>query len=659
MIYFKLLIPFLVFITSPAPDNSIDSLVDENNEFSAIDKKLDRCFDFRYSNPDSALYYGRSAIRLASEKGYSTGKIRAHLLLGILHDVGSQYDSALYHYRKSLSLSHDAGDTLRVASSNANMGLTYFNMGNFREAMDYFLYSLGYFKQLGFSEGIASTYNNLGMIYIELEDYEKSLEYYQMALEINKEMGDEYGLGAALTNIGNVYNRMDSLDFAIEYINRSISLKDSIGDKFGLTHSLTLAGGVYIKMEELEKAGNYLRDAIRISKEVESLGQEINAYLVYQSKLMMQENYHDAIGLTEKALKMGKEIGSLKFQASAYKSLSRAHEALGDIEKSFEYYKKHIDKKDELVSRERMNQVFQLELEYEREKSASEIALLNRQAEISSLQIEKQQLLISRRNSFIVAISTLFLVFVLLAYVYYMRQKNKEQLKLNQALSDVQKKVSRGAIEAEIKERQRIGEELHDSFGQILSLIKLNLTKVQKMYKLSESECEMMIGNTVELANKGFVELRDISHNMSPMMLKTKGLVLSVKDLLDRIEEASHFDVNFEVVDMDDRLEPIMEFTLFRIIQELLNNIIKHAKATEVTVQMVQDNGGITIMMEDNGQGFHELELKNVKGMGLKNAFSRIKNLNGEMDIDSAKGRGTIINISVPFEKNSAVFHAN
>ena len=650
--FVKLIIPLLVFFSSPAPEKAANLPVAEEKVFPKIEKMLDQCFEMRYSNLDSARYYCRKGKKLSSEKGYEAGLIRATLLLGILHDVNSQYDSALFYYRESLALSHQAGDTLRVASNNANMGLTFFKIGNFREAMNYFLNSLGHFEKLGFNEGIASTYNNLGLIYIELGNYDRALDYYSKALQIRREMNDQYGIGAALTNIGNIYNRMDSLNLAVDYISESIEIKRAMDDQYGLAHSLNLIATVFTRKGELNKARSFLEDAIKKSQNLKSPGQEISAYLGYFELLMVEGRYKDAIRFSEKSLKMAEEIGSLSLQVSSFKSLSHAFEAYGNIEKAFEYHKKYISKKDELLNRERMNQVFQLELEYEREKSAAEIALLNRQAEINNLQIEKKELLISRRNSLIVAIITLFLVFLLLGYLYYIRQKNKEQLKMNQTLASIQQKVAQGAIEAEIKERQRIGEELHDSFGQVLSLIKLNLTKAQKKNEIPEQEREMMLEHSINLANKGFVELRNISHNMSPIMLKTKGLVLSVKDLLDRIKETNLYTIHFEVVDMEERLEPMMEFTLFRTIQELLNNIIKHANASEISVQMLQDSGGITIMMEDDGQGFDELELENVKGMGLKNAFSRIKNMNGELVIDSAKNRGTIINIIIPLKND-------
>lgn len=638
-------------LSRQGPENSNDSLLLAELEVRVeIDEQLKQCHSLIYANPDSAMALCRDALEISTRREYPEGCIRANLLLGILYDVSSKYDSALFHYRTSLDLSHEIGDTLRVASNNANIGLTFYNMGNFTEAMSYFLNSLEYFEQVGFSDGIASTYNNMGMIYTELTNHSKSLEYYKKALKIREERNDSYGMAAALTNIGNIYNKMDSLDKGIGYLERSIVIKDSINDVYGLTVSKTILGGIYIKKGLLDKAQKYLDRSIELSKEIESPGQEINAYLVYIGLLTEKGQYAESIRMSEKALKMAQDIGSLSFQASAFKQLSESYQLLGNTSKALEYYKLHIEKKEEVLSRDRINQVFQLELDNEREKKASEIALLNRQAEINALQIETQRLLLSRRNSIMVAIVIIFMGTLLLAYLYYTQQKSRQKLRLNDALAQVQKQVARGAIEAEIKERQRIGEELHDSFGQVLSLIKLNLTKVQKIKDISEEKREEMMEHTVALANKAFVDLRDISHNMSPIMLKTKGLVHSVKDLLDRIEETNQFVINFEAVDMEGNLEPIQEFTLFRTIQELLNNILNHAQATEITVQMLRDNGDITIMVEDDGKGFDFQQLDSVNGMGLKNTLSRIKNLNGEMIVDSAADRGTIITIIVPVE---------
>ena len=650
---FLILIALLMVLPRLGSDQKDDSLsVMPPQHFPQIDQKLELCYDLRYTSPDSAMAYCREALQHATTKKYDYGVIQAHLLMGILHDVSSQYDSALFHYRTSLAVSHEAGDTLKVASNNANIGLTFFNMGNLREAMDYFLNSLGYFEQARHAVGMASTYNNLGMIYSELDDFERALHNYKKALDIRLEINDQFGIGAALTNIGSIYSQMDSIDLAIDYLQQSIRIKDSIHDQYGLTISTSLLGAVYLNENYLDSARTYLERSIDISKNIESRAQEVNAYLIYQGLLIKNGQIAEAIRLNETSLEMAREVGSLKHQSTAYRNLSRAFEMLGNTPSAFEYYKRHIETKDEMVSRDRINQVFQLELEYEREKKASEIALLNRQAEINALEIETQRLLLSRRNSIMVAIVIIFMATLLLAYLYYMQQKSKEKLKLNTALAEVQKRIARGAIEAEIKERQRIGEELHDSFGQILSLIKLNLTKVQKMREMPTEKREQMLDHAVALSNKAFVDLRDISHNMSPIMLKTKGLALSVKDLLDRIDETGAYQISFEVVDMETSLEPFVEFTLFRSIQELLNNVLNHAQATEITVQMVEDEGDITIMVEDNGKGFDDRILESAQGMGLRNTFSRIKNLNGEMIIDSAPDRGTIITIIVPVESN-------
>jgi two-component system, NarL family, sensor kinase len=617
-----------------------------------IDSMLDVCDGLRYSNPDSAMAACRRALEIARKEEYDAGVIRAHLLMGILHDISSKYDSALFHYRTSLVHSHKVGDTLRVASNNANIGLTYMSMGNFREAMEYFLNALGYFEQIGFAMGIASTYNNLGIIYYDLNNLDKSLEYYYKSLDIRTDINDRFGIGAALTNIGNTYSKMDSMELAVDYLERSIAVKKEIDDLYGQTISNSILGGIYIKKGDYQLAQKFLDSAVEISKTIDSKGQEINAYLVYDRLLKAKGFYRESIDLNEKALRMAEEIGSLKFKSTAYKNLSLSYESLGEISKAFYYFKKHIEVKEQLMSHDQINQVFQLELEYEREKKASEIALLNRQAEISALQIEKQELLLSRRKTSMLTIVAVFLIIFLLFYHRYTQQKNREKLNLNNALSQMQKHVARGAIEAEIKERQRIGEELHDSFGQILSLIKLNLTKLQKKGKIPLDKKDEMLNQTVALANKAFKDLRTISHNMSPIMLKTKGLVLSVKDLLDTIDETGEYRINFDIVNMEGNLDPFTEFTLFRTIQELLNNIINHARATEISVQMIKDGNDITIMVEDNGKGFDPDSLNSFQGMGLQNTISRIKNLNGEIIIDSAPGRGTIITIIISCEND-------
>jgi len=195
-----------------------------------------------------------------------------------------------------------------------------------------------------------------------------------------------------------------------------------------------------------------------------------------------------------------------------------------------------------------------------------------------------------------------------------------------------------------------INEEILDSqkISQILLLAKLTVSSLKiKDPTLSEKQ-EEVVNNSIHLLNTAFEELRNISHNLAPFLLKEKGLVVSVSDLLNKIGKANNWVVNFEAIGFEKRLDGFIETTLFRVIQEVFSNIIRHAAATDVNCQLIKTEKDVTIMIEDNGKGFEISQIKKSDGIGIHNLYSRIENLNGAVLLDSVLGRGTIITLIVP-----------
>jgi signal transduction histidine kinase len=198
-------------------------------------------------------------------------------------------------------------------------------------------------------------------------------------------------------------------------------------------------------------------------------------------------------------------------------------------------------------------------------------------------------------------------------------------------------------INSQEKERTRISAELHDGLGQVLSAARLNLAAME--------------GNAVEgpqlqkalgLIDRSCKELREISHDMMPSLLMKAGLVAAAKELIEGIKQGGKVDVGLDVELMEERLPADIELNLFRVLQELLTNIYKYAKATEVQIQIIREEKGITMMVEDNGVGFDPEHLKSSSGNGWYNIQSRVRLMGGEYEIDSRIDSGSVITVSVP-----------
>jgi signal transduction histidine kinase len=216
------------------------------------------------------------------------------------------------------------------------------------------------------------------------------------------------------------------------------------------------------------------------------------------------------------------------------------------------------------------------------------------------------------------------------------------QMRLNQ-----QKALLIGILEAQEEERRRISESLHNGVGQVLYATKLNLDQVVQTLPPASRQDNQALEKTQHLLNDAIQETRRVSHELVPMVLRDFGLVYGIKDLCRKFNGGA-LELECEIEGFEEKLESYMVIALYRISQELINNIVKHAQATRAKLVLEQEQGEITLKVWDNGQGF-PLERGKKKGIGLQTISDRVKLLNGTLALSTPDtGRGTLIHIKIP-----------
>ncbi len=287
-----------------------------------------------------------------------------------------------------------------------------------------------------------------------------------------------------------------------------------------------------------------------------------------------------------------------------------------------------------------MHQIYNLEIEQ-----------MSLAREIQQLEIQRQDLLLSKKNNIIIFIIVAFILIIAGLYLVHLNYKHRRNVNLQKTIVSLTEKKSRAAVEAEIQERKRIGQELHDGLGQMLTVARLNISVLQQKAFLSEQRKNELLDAVINSVDQAFYELRDISHNLAPSVLIEKGFAGALKELVDQINQSRHLKVQLEMYGLNGELDEIIENTLYRAVQELLNNAIKHAHATTFFLQIVKGEKEITLMVEDNGKGFDMDDAFIMPGGGLYNIRSRVENINGNIFIDAMKNRGTIVTIVIFLNK--------
>ncbi len=276
------------------------------------------------------------------------------------------------------------------------------------------------------------------------------------------------------------------------------------------------------------------------------------------------------------------------------------------------------------------------------------IRTLDNEKRIQLLVLNNQELALTRRNQTIIGISILAALLLLSGFLYYRQRVARQEQQSQVALAEQQEKATIAIIEAEEKERKRIASDLHDGVGQLMTAAWMNLQAFDESMKDEQSPTYPMFNKTLELVKESCNEVRQVSHNMMPNALLRKGLVNAVREFISQLNTGK-LSIHLATEELKNPLPSHIETILYRVIQESVNNVVKHAQASVLDISINQDNTGIDVLIEDNGKGFDPSITRPTDGIGLQNISSRIQYLKGTVEWDSAPGRGTLVAIHIPF----------
>jgi two-component system, NarL family, sensor kinase len=581
---------------------------------------------------DSGLVIARQAITLGTKIGFKKGVANGYNNVGNVYFYTGAYDSAITNHEISLKLQTEAGNMVGIASSNNNMGNIYFLKNNFPKALQYYLNAKAMYEKLPpetpmVQTNLSAAYNNIGNVNLYLKKYDSSLVYYRTALEMRLAQGNQFYIAESYGNIATTHYLRHEYAEALKNHEASLKVKREIDDVHGIAMSYGNIGIVYYDLKEYDKALENLFESARICDSLGTPEPLANAYTNIGQVYVMQGRNEEAIDFALKGLKIGEELKSAEIRKNAYNAIYQADSAMGKWKEAYENQQKYIYYRDQLVNEQTIQDIQTVKLTYEFDKQQAQ-AEAEQQA-----QLEKERLV----KWFVT--SGLLLV-LLLAVVFFNRQRLKRiathQLELNQ----LQKEQANAVMETQESERKRIAEDLHDSLGHLLSTAKMHLQSIPDDQKPK-------VDSSLVLLNQASEEIRNITFNLMPRTLEEGGLVPALHELANKVSKAGVVLVNLQVHNMDRFiLEKQSQFNIYRIVQEAVNNILKHADAKEINIQLIGQNDHLSIMIEDDGKGFDTAAKKT--GRGLKNIVTRSLWLKGSINIDSHPGRGTTITTEIP-----------
>ena len=287
------------------------------------------------------------------------------------------------------------------------------------------------------------------------------------------------------------------------------------------------------------------------------------------------------------------------------------------------------------MNEETTTKISEIQTKYETEKKEQTIALQDSQ--------------LSKKNYVIGGILVILVFSTLLSYSYYNRNRLKHQAKLQEAIIHQQELATHAVIEAEERERKRIAGDLHDGVGQIMSAAKMNLSMMSSELSFSNKEQKLAFDKAMDLVDEGCREVRTVSHNIMPNALLKSGLTSAIREFVNKLDQRV-IKVNLYSEGLNERIDTKTESVLYRIVQESVNNVIKHSGAEALDISLIKDEDGISVTIEDNGKGFDTSDKDKFSGIGMRNIQSRVDYLKGTVEWDSAPGKGTVVAIHIPLQ---------
>lgn len=594
---------------------------------------IELCNDFRGRNLDSAMLYGEMALQIALENNWVKEELLARSAIGTTLNTSSHHLKARLQYDTVLKKSEQIGDAETKAMGLAGMAAFENVKGNSEEALRYYFESLKLFESTGNKRHIARIFVGIGMLYQTMGQLSNAEKYLNKALTTNSQAkdGEERTNLRALHTLANIKGMTGNYEAAIKLDSIGLQRCRISGNEYYASTFYDNIANCKMYSGSYPEAEIYFKKCLLIDSSFGSKKQMADTYLNLGTLFLMQKKYDAAIGYLRHSINISNSSGFRDGLANAYLMISDVFRASGNNDSAYMYLNISHQLKDSLMNEGTMEKIAEIETSYLTEKKEQQLKLKN--AEIRN------------KNYLIAGISGISLLTLIILLGIYRRKQIKNKLTLQAETMRQQEAATRAIIEAEETERKRIAAELHDGVGQMMSVARMNMSVFESDIQFKDERQKNSFENMLNLVDESCREIRNVSHQMMPLAIQKQGLKQALQSFTDKIDNQI-IEIDLHTENLDERMDSDTESVLYRIIQECVNNTLKHANAKRLDISVIRDAEGISATIEDDGKGF---DINNSKeGIGLKNIITRVSYLKGTVEVDSSPGNGTLVAIHVP-----------
>ncbi len=581
----------------------------------------------------------------------------AHWGKGNIHYDMGNYVKSINAYQaayESLEISSEPPDTRKLLQARllVNLGALYTLINELEEGQLYYLRSVPGQEQSHDSTSLAITYFNISYVFSDMKEWEKSLEYARKSLAYSTK--DSYHNIVNYCRVAALCLQLNKRQEAEEMLHKAELSFQTFDTNSTYQHLVQLVyfgtwGQYYAYRKNIPWAQRMFTNAY-----VQATLQKDPYWVAVQARdlglfYLSQGDAAQGKKFLTIALEVAQAFNYMPQVLTIFSDLSAAEKKQGNLNGALQYRDRQISYYDSLIRQQNQNRIMLNDARFQAERKQNEITQLTKDNEIQRLK--------ARQNTTITyALAGIMVLLAFSGTVVYRNLKHKQHLleqheqiqkqKITELENEKQLLASEAVIKGQEDERGRLAKDLHDGLGGLLSGVKFSLANMKSNVVL-DAEHALLFERSLNMLDHSIAELRRVAHNMMPEVLVKFGLDEAIKSYCEELDKSGVFKIDFQTLGNIGRFDSQQEILLYRIVQELLNNVARHASASHVLVQLARQGQQLAITVEDNGKGFDTNQVLHSAGAGWANIRSRIDYLKGKLDVQSTPGKGTSVYITI------------
>lgn len=475
--------------------------------------------------------------------------------------------------------------------------------------------------------GIALAYLGLGNVENRLQKKAEALQWYFKALHSLNTDSARQKMSYLFNNMAIVYYKLNQPDSALYYVEQGVKYSKQSGNLTDYANALSLYGGILAEFNQTGKAEILFKDALEVRKKIGDVYYVVTDMAQFALFYLNTGQPKKGIELCLEGLQYQQQNGTIAGYSELYQSLARNYKAAGLYKESTETMERYLSLRDSVYQKNSADLMAELQTRYEVQKKENTII--------------QQKLDLARKNAMIYSIAAVLLVTIMSGILFFRHRRRLQQVRLQQLEAEQKQKTTQAVMQAENDERKRIAEDLHDSVAQKMVVAKMNLETLRPAIHNFGDKEKQIFKNTGLLLEEAATEVRELSHSMMPHYHAQNGLTIMIRDFLDKLQRPD-LSIQFNADGDFSGLTESKSLMIYRIIQEAVQNVWKHAKASRLDISIIGEPHALEMTVEDNGKGFDPNGVA-INSMGIRNIRTRTAYLGGTIDLQSEPGKGTVL----------------